>query len=598
MFNGKSWTIGAAALVFFAGCEPSPGTKDDASGIRGMAEKGPKRQDDAVVATQPSVDTEPNDRIDQAVVLEIPDGVELFSVTGVLTGGGSDTDIFKVPAQSGVDVASVKVAPERGGDLIVGLSTGSSLGPALIDSAVAGTAEHVPNFRVVDGGFIHVTGRGPDDLPYRIDLVFKSSGGREEAEPNDRIAEAHTVTGNTVAYANRSGDLDHFKVISQGPGASALTLTPPSSSAIQISLRMDGQEIWNPLIQNGKAETFRGIAPGKELALRVEVVGEVTFPDVYQIQLVAMEGEGRFEYEPNNEPGQAQVIGVGEDALRAAISSPEDRDHFRIEIPAGDGSPYVFHVEASPLNPEMKLKMTARLVELGLQERRGSNALPGLATGLCNVATQGTTTAEIVVESEIPGDYELRVAARPLDGEEKEPNFTMLTAGPILSGERVKGFIHPSGDVDLFSFEIPVLPSNPTAVAPVDVRTIGAYPADLRLSLKTVEMGKLKRVGTRNDGLRNEPEHLSMSLPPGLYFVELSALNDEYSCKRPYELKVKIASAYLDQVGSGATPTAPAEPTLEPKPEEKPAVPGDPNNLPGLDDPLDQPVDGPGDDGF
>jgi len=142
--------------------------------------------------------------------------------------------------------------------------------------------------------------------------------------------------------------------------------------------------------------------------------------------------------------------------------------------------------------------------------------------------------------------FDYRIEFRDVAGKsdvEVEPNDSNKHAGRLTPARPRTGYIDAPGDVDTYAFAVArstPTPGHPSAAAgaakprKVTVELKGNH-LNLAFDIYDSQGGSIARVNHAGAG---GDEHLSLQLPPGLYYVKVHAVSG-FSCK-PYHLRVAV----------------------------------------------------------
>src|SRR5207248_112638 len=219
-----------------------------------------------------------------------------------------------------------------------------------------------------------------------------------------------------------------------------------------------------------------------------------------------------LEQEPNDEPARATDIAPG-GTRTGYLSPPGDVDWYRVH----DDQPMILHAEVTALErADLELSVYA------------SAAKPGDKPELLARANEGgVREGEVLPNVRIPaGDSYIKVesAARELDGKwvrdaedrdhayrvltqllpddgstDREPNNDVAAAQPVTLPARVRGWIWPKRDADVFRFHVPA------GAPPVTVRVSPVRGVDLALRLIELRGARADVIGTA-DAFHGEGE--------------------------------------------------------------------------------------------
>ena len=545
-------------------------------------------------------DVEPNNSPQQAHALSWGEG-EVLSFSGVLAGGRADVDHFKIPVLAGNDLASIRVTPKSPAhDLSIqiggveGLREAINLGPA-------GVAEHLPNAALRGRPLIlQIAGEGEQDIAYHVEVTpDRSSHALPEPDSDEAHANIIAPEQTVMGWLNHSEDSDWIAIRHiDGDAPLDVSITPPGTAAIELTLQHRGEVFWTVQVEDGQAQRFEGLRPSAEpYLLRVRSTRAVVQPLAYSVraQRRRLNKGALAEYEPNDTGEQPQALSLKDTlTLTGSLSTPTDNDHYRVKIPvSGETSPRILTLKVIPKNKNLDLVLKSSVVEHA-EDQQHDDGRVGEAEAICNMRIDDAVTIDLQVSAKPPKDaaravnaepYTIKATLRAAGAEEIEPNPIGAVATALPVGAPMRGYIHPIGDVDVYRFEVP------ESVGPRPVRssieTSAGYPANLKIVLKDEEMNDISR---RDHALVGEAERLPVDLVPGTYYALISS-NALASCTRPYEIKVNVPGVTAASAAPGdALPTA-----LPPTPPSDAQPPTQPLEPPGDALSPTQPLEPPGD---
>ena len=259
-------------------------------------------------------------------------------------------------------------------------------------------------------------------------------------------------------------------------------------------------------------------------------------------------GPEDLEQEPNDEPARATEIASG--ASRTGyLSPPGDVDWYRVHT----DQPMILHVEVSALDradlelsvlaagakPGDKPQLLARANEGGVRE---GEMLPNVRIGAGDSYIKIESAARELdgkwVRDAEDRDHAYRLTTQllPDDGStDREPNNDAASAQEVTLPARVRGWIWPRRDVDLFRFH--VLAGAP----PVTVRVSPVRGVDLALRLLELRGARADVIGTA-DAFHGEGEEQLVAVPlkEGDYAVEVSSpRGKDASATQQYTLTIQ-----------------------------------------------------------
>jgi hypothetical protein len=268
----------------------------------------------------------------------------------------------------------------------------------------------------------------------------------------------------------------------------------------------------------------------------------------YKLTASVESGPEDLEQEPNDEPARATDLAPG-GSRTGYLSPPFDVDWYRVHA----DQPSILHVEVSALEradvelsvlapgakPDDKPQLLARANEGGVRE---GEVLPNvrIAAGDSYVKVEAAARemdGKWVRDGE-DRDHSYRVSAQllPDDGStDREPNNDVATAQEVTLPARIRGWLWPKRDVDVFRFHIGA------AAAPVTVRVSPVRGVDLALRLLELRGPRTEVIGTA-DAVHGEGEEQMVAVPlkEGDYAIEVSSpRGKDASATQQYTLTIQ-----------------------------------------------------------
>jgi hypothetical protein len=268
----------------------------------------------------------------------------------------------------------------------------------------------------------------------------------------------------------------------------------------------------------------------------------------YKLVASVESGPEDLEQEPNDEPARATEIASG-GSRTGYLSPPGDVDWYRVHA----DQPMILHVEVSALEradlelsvlaagakPADKPELLARANEGGVRE---GEMLPNVRIGAGDsyIKIEGAAReldGKWVRDAEDRDHaYHLTAQLLPDDGStDREPNNDADTAQQVTLPARIRGWIWPRRDVDVFRFHVG------PAASPVTVRVSPVRGVDLALRLLELRGARAEVIGTA-DAVRGEGEEQMVAVPlkEGDYAVEVSSpRGKDASATQQYTLTIQ-----------------------------------------------------------
>jgi hypothetical protein len=285
-------------------------------------------------------------------------------------------------------------------------------------------------------------------------------------------------------------------------------------------------------------------AKGEGLTLRNLNVPQTTEPSLV-VLLHAMKGaaprtaydlllvpepasEESLEAEPNDTPRRANPMAVG-DTLTGFFDRQRDVDHVSLKIDAPTAAKIVL---TPPTNTRGTLEVrrpdgTLALTRTGTTEGASVSAFGlGFTPGAWSLRLKGSSpnTAQT---------YELVVNAAHSKSSEREPNDNAEAAPHIalIAKNPVTGWVHPAGDIDLWSLE------RSEARGPGIVTFQVDPPKGMRIDV-TLHSTDGEEVTGRRGLTAGQPGTFTHFLAPGRYTVRVAGSTKKGYADSPYTLRL------------------------------------------------------------
>jgi hypothetical protein len=187
------------------------------------------------------------------------------------------------------------------------------------------------------------------DRSYTVTVVPEEAGASAEYEPNDELAKATELTANSYreGFINPRGDVDHFKLSTDGPSIVRLTLGGVERVDLQLSVvrPIEGKPDEVLLKVNEGAtkepEQLNNVRCDGVCWFRVEAVArkvdgkwvkEDENPDQsYRLTTTVVPDDGSEEREPNNTADAGTPLTFGR-PIRGTVYPKKDVDYFLLDL--------------------------------------------------------------------------------------------------------------------------------------------------------------------------------------------------------------------------------------------------------------------------
>jgi hypothetical protein len=351
-----------------------------------------------------------------------------------------------------------------------------------------------------------------------------------------------TTAPPTTAPADTASKTDSTSPVDAGPepGAPPIAASTPNGGTAAPPPTAGGETTGGSAASPPASPAAAPAPPsaGYYLVLRAALVGSgrkavraANARAPYKLTAFVESGPEDLEQEPNDESARATEIASG--ASRTGyLSPPGDVDWYRVHT----DQPMILHVEVSALDradlelsvlaagakPGDKPQLLARANEGGVRE---GEVLPNVRIGAGESYIKIESAARELdgkwVRDAEDRDHAYRLTTQllPDDGStDREPNNDAASAQEVTLPARVRGWIWPRRDVDLFRFHVPA------GAPPVTVRVSPVRGVDLALRLLELRGARADVIGTA-DAFHGEGEEQIVAVPlkEGDYAVEVSS---------------------------------------------------------------------------
>lgn len=465
---------------------------------------------------------------------------------------------------------------------------GGQLTPLRYHLGASGEAESIPALRISPTKPTRFALRAEGDTSgaYSIQFVRHLLGVRIEAEPNDApsVAERLDLPGEIQGVFDRPGDRDVFelKTTSEQEGAVYMLEYTPASNVEQKVRVYEDRELARPLLELSVAGGKKGRTvripnfafpnadsgsddPDTEDRLWVVLTSDRGFDrsSPYTLRFITLrEVADDIELEPND--GRAQPIGVPS-RTKGFFHSPDDVDVFLLGGNVDDDEPETAPAESTesqnlpdvgveedagdpdagqlyeaqslwdeiPERQGAEPRLTVRLksvrdgVEAGLTWSGPDGEVEYRPTdGLVQICAKPYSLGEIelavepirvpdVEQGEPVVDYILEVEEESSQDFELEPNDSLESA-ERLQGIR-RGYFSSADDIDVWAFAIEKELEGQTESVQV---AIDAPKLKFEARLLDRDGGLI----SKSSSVPGNVQLIDVDLPPGIYFVELRAM--------------------------------------------------------------------------
>lgn len=389
----------------------------------------------------PSGDREPNDEADSASPIE-----GAFSISGDLAGS---PDTYRWSAPAGAAAAwTLSAITQLGTSATLTLFTADG-GEVLLRAQTTDGRTTLPDLALPAGEYlITLDPAAGEPRPYILSAQAHVAP-LGDPEPNDRTELAVPMTGDKPMARGRLAreqDDDWFRFsVSEQMALGTLDVRLIWASDVERELCLYGPDAAQLVCRrSGDGVNVSGLSlqPG-EHTLRVR--GQADPDDVYLLRVdpAGTWGEG-FEREPNDAPGSATPLEMGETVRARALDG--DVDHFRVHV---TGQPQLWQVNARGTG------LTA-LDWIRLNGQRLAAAAVSADGTAATLLDLYLVPGEHWLRAEADGEYELSLTplGPPDPAAEREPNDLPAREERLVVGRERVGRLPTTTDSDVFRFSV------------------------------------------------------------------------------------------------------------------------------------------------
>ncbi|MDI9583151.1 MAG: carboxypeptidase regulatory-like domain-containing protein [Acidobacteriota bacterium] len=228
------------------------------------------------------------------------------------------------------------------------------------------------------------------------------------------------------------------------------------------------------------------------------------------------------EREPNNEIASAQQVVTGA-PVKLKIQPAGDRDHFRFRLPIPARVRLETHVGTEWSRIKLLKPDGTVIADQGLP---GGDAARSHECGELPAGDYIVCFEQFSNNAEVLTDTFFRVVCTWIP-DPFEPNDTVMQARNIRSGEEVRGYIAPRGDLDYFRFEV----KRPSVVRFSTPRFTTIW---RRVQVMDDRDKVIADWGHPSGGLGD------IQLAPGVYYVRMMDYGNNGSSPEPYTLRMEM----------------------------------------------------------
>jgi hypothetical protein len=187
------------------------------------------------------------------------------------------------------------------------------------------------------------------DRQYTLTVVHEEAGASAEYEPNDELAKATDLPPNSYreGFINPRGDVDHFKLTTDGPSIVKAQLTGVEKVDLQLSVvrPVEGKadEVILKVNEGGtkEPELLNNVRCDGVCWFRVEGVArkvdgkwvkeDENADQSYRLTTTVVPDDGSEEREPNNTPDAGTPLTFGR-PVRGTVYPKKDLDYFLLDL--------------------------------------------------------------------------------------------------------------------------------------------------------------------------------------------------------------------------------------------------------------------------
>lgn len=260
------------------------------------------------------------------------------------------------------------------------------------------------------------------DTYYTLTVAPEEAGSSAEFEPNDEPGKATELPrdGYREGFISPRGDVDYFKLATDGPSLAKVSISGVEKVDLQLSLvRLSdaGKEEVLLKANDGavkEGEMLNSVSCNPDCLFKVEaaarkVDGKLVKDDEngempYRLSVAVVPDDGSEEREPNNTPDAAMPIELGK-SVRGTVYPKKDIDYFKLDL------------SSQPVKTPIKATLTGTLkVDVGLYLHRFEDGKLELVQTADRAKGDAPETMRASLE---PGVYVFEVR----DTKNREANF-------------------------------------------------------------------------------------------------------------------------------------------------------------------------------
>lgn len=404
----------------------------------------------------PVQEREPND--DRSTAQELP---AEQPVEGSLRGSGRDVDWYrvKIPEEGRV----LRISLTGVSDLDLTLEAFSEAGKRLVkvNNTRGGGGEVLVNLTVEPATYYfrvkEAKGKGSAKGRYHVHYELREREDGEEAEPNwkSELATPLALDAEAVGYLGWHTDNDWYRV-ELGHLSAGTRIRLEFDGVDNVRAGIEVRDEKSALIQQRWGRLGQGIVlpnlaikDSRSIYVVVRCRYDFNVESRYSLRVLSSVPSRATEAEPNDKPATADLLTAGT-VVAAVMPDSQDHDLYRIKV----SRPTVVSVEAvPPMGLDVALALVddqgAVIWEVNEDGARHTERLPAVwihpPAGLFRVRAPDRAKVDDV------SPYHIKVVERGGTAWEREPNNKPPEATSWIQAEnRIRGFLHPKEDVDIF----------------------------------------------------------------------------------------------------------------------------------------------------
>jgi len=363
-----------------------------------------------------------------------------------------------------------------------------------------------------------------DTTAYHLNIHLTPIQPDVEFESNDKAVKSNLIQSEQPikGYINPYKDVDWYKVVPPQYGNHYLEVKLSGLENVDLQL-----EVYDPiealLLNRNSAgkdegETILNLGINPELEFYYILVRGGTWhsneDSTYQLSATFKSYKGKMESEPNDRMVRASEIARG-DTVKAFFDTQDDVDWYQLQCLAA--YPQIARIEVfgiHQVNPKLTLfnedeEQVWSVNETGEMENEIITNI-----GLKSHTNYFLKIENVAKSTNIDEKYSIFMDVNHFLAEEEfEPNDKTESATIISLDTRIKGFIHPIGDVDFYKLDLTT--SNATGLK---VSLKGIVKVNTDMALYDADMQKIAQANSRQT---EETENLSIDITRGVYFIKV-----------------------------------------------------------------------------